>query len=617
MTTAADNLATATAEIQSQVDAQQAKALAALDDAGAFLQALQNSLLFTPAQLPDQTPVNVDLTVAAIGAIPPGRPTSNINAIKATIPTEPGDFSASVADRAIQSAPQETFSPPVLTFPVAPTFLPQVKPSSPTIALPDNLPDVPDITIPTALTVSTQTVPNIPSISLPDWGETIPALDIDLPPATFAYVEPVYVSALKDLLNADLIAKITNGGTGLNATIEGNIWNRDVERIAQNLSDNIDDTLNRFSGRGFTMPPGTVAAQVQELQINHTNDRTQASRDVAIEMAKIADENTKAFLRLGLTLEELQINHANNIANRALEAEKAVLEYGISLFNVKVAKFNAQLSRYQAKAIETENRIKIENLKLDQYKAELQGVEAQATKDRVSIENYKAILSAQETIVRLYIAEVNAVIAAMNIERAKVEIFKSEIDAFIANIDAQRSEYDLFLAQIEGEKAKIGLHKSEVDAYVARVTAVKISNDVVIAKINSDISVEELNLRAHIANVGIWSEKVRVALQELAIEKDFYDGDIRVYAEAVRMALANANLNLQADVKAGQFEQAQAKLNLQKAIADMNALIEQSKFRITKADLVQDGFTTIAGVANSNVQSLIQLGSEGRSEVTE
>ena len=604
-----------TAEITQTIDGQQAKQITAITTATDFLNDLLNASIYETAQIPDLTPVQVDFTVAAIGAIPPGRPNSNINAIKASIPTEPGNFTAVVQDRAIQSAPQESFSPPIVTFPVAPTFTKETKPSSPTIALPAGLPDAPDITVPPDLTVSTQTIPSIPSISLPDWGEAIPPLVIDLPPATFAYVEPVYISALKDLITADLTTKIALGGTGLNATIEGDIWNRDVERLAQNLEDNIDDTLNRYSGRGFTMPPGVVAAQVQELQINHTNDRSQASRDVAIEMAKIADENTKAFLKLGLTLEELELNHFNNIQNRALEAERAVLEYGLSFFNSKVALFNAELARYQAKAIETENRIRIENLKLEQYKAQLQGVETQSTMDRVSIENYKAKLAAHDAVVNLYEAEISAVVAAMNIERAKVEIFKAEIDAYIANINAQRNEYDLFLAQISGEKAKIELHTSEVDAYVARVSAVKISNDVVIEKIKSDINVEDLNLRAHLANVEIWSEKVKLAISELGIEKDFYDGDIKVYSEAVRMAVANAELNLQADVRAGQLEQAQAQLDLQTAIANMTSLVEQAKVRLKGSSAAADGYLTLAVATEAAVQSLIQLGSEGQAEV--
>lgn len=602
--------------IDDQIAVQNTRATTAISDARSYLEALTNASLFEIDTIPPVIGGNILITSPLLTALPPDRPTTAIAAIKAGIPTEPGDFEATVTDRSIQDAPQETFSTPVINFPTAPTFTSETKPDPQVIALPGKVPDTPDLTVPTDLTVSAQNVPNTPSISLPSWGETIPALAIDLPTATLAYVEPVYTSALKTALAADLLSKVQNGGTGLNATIEGNIYNRDVERLAQNLADNIDDTINRFSGRGFPLPPGVVAAEVQELQINHTNDRSQQSRDVAIEQAKIADANTKEFLRLGLTLEELEINHANNIANRALEAEKSVVEFSIALFNSKVAKFNAELSRYQAKAIEVENLIRIENLKLEQYKSELSGVETEATKDRVSIENYRAKLASHDAVVRLYEAETNAVVTALNIERAKVEIYKADIDAYIANINAQRNEYDLFLAQIQGEKAKIDLHQSEVSAYIARVTAVKISNDVVIEKIRSDISLEELNLKAYLANVEIWKEKSQLAIQELGLEQSFYSADINKFSEEVRKETAQANLNIESLVRGIALEQSNADLRLQTGIANVNSLIEQSKARITAAKGTSDGYVALASVAAGVIQTMLQLGGQGTSEET-
>jgi hypothetical protein len=459
-------------------------------------------------------------------------------------------------------------------------------------------------------------LPNIPSISTPNWGENIPTLSIDLPQTTFAYVEPVYTSALKTLINSTLITDITNGGTGLGATIEANIWDRQVDRLRQDLDDAVDNTTALFAGRGFPLPTGVLAAQVQEHQRDFTNQRAQASRDVAIEQANIANENTKFWLTTGLSLEELEINHANNIANRALEAEKTVVQFSIALFNSEVDLFNANLSRYQAKAVENDQRIRVEALKLDQYRAELQGVETEATLDRVSIENYKAKLNAFDSTIRLYEAEQAAVVTALNIERAKVEIFKSEIDAYVANINAQRNEYDLFLAKIQGEKAKIDLHVTEVDAYVARVNAVKISNDVVIEQIKSDIAKKELNLRAHLANVDIWRKKADLAISELGVEDSLYGADIRKFAEQVRQEGIQGELNLAVVNRGIQINQNEKELALQASINNMKAVIEANKARITAAKGASDGYVSLASVAAGVIQTMLQLGGQGTSEET-
>lgn len=615
MTVAAD-VALIKSHVDNQVTIQNSRATGAISDAQAFLQALTNAALYAPNFIQNVELGNVLLNSQLLSASPPAKPTNNINIIKKSIPFQPGNFEATVTNRAIQSAPQEEFTVPDITFPTAPVFNKETKPSSPNIALPSGVPNRPSTTVPANLTVSTQTVPNIPSISLPVWGETIPALSIDLPQTTFAYVEPVYTSALKTLVNSKLINNVTNGGTGLGATIEANIWDRQVDRLRQDLDDTVDKTMALFAGRGFPLPTGVLAAQVQEHQRDFTNQRAQASRDVAIEQANIANENTKFWLTTGLSLEELEISHANNIANRALEAEKSVVEFSIALFNAKVQKFNSQLARYQAKAIETENRIRIENLKLEQYRAELQGAETKATKDRVSIENYKAKLDAHNAVVRLYEAEVNATATAINIERGKIEIFKAEIDAYIANINAQRNEYDLFLAQIQGENSKIDLHKTEVEAYATRVNAVKISNDVVIEQIKSDISKKELNLRAHLANVDIWKEKSQLAIQELGIERDFYNTDIVNYQNELKKEIAQAELNLQTLSRGIDHEQKNAEIQLQTAIANVNMLIEQSKTRIAAAKGASDGYVALASVAAGVIQTMLQLGGQGTSQET-
>lgn len=605
-----------TSEIDDQVATQNTRATTAISDAQQFLIALKDAALYGSFTIDPLTPENIFITSPLLTAVSPERPTVAINAIKASIPADPGNFGAIAPNRAIQEAPQEQFVSPTINFPTAPVFSEVAEPSGQPVTLPNPV-TKPTPTLPSDLTVGTSTLPSVPSISLPVFGEVIPTLDISLPETTFAYVEPVYTSALKTLIDTDLFSKIQNGGTGLNATIEGDIYNRDVERIAQLLEDNITDTMNRFSGRGFTMPPGTLAAQVQELQINHTNDRVQQSRDVSIEMAKIADQNTRFFFEQGISWEGILINHANNIANRALEAEKAVVEFSIALFNSKITKFNVDLARYQSKDLEVQSNIKIQQLGLELYKAELSGVEASTSQDRVRVENYRAQISGFDAIVGLYEAEVGATNSALNIERAKIEIFKADIDIYVAKIGAKKSEYDLYLARIEGEKAKVSLYQSEVDAYISRVNAVKVSNDVVVQLLRTDIATQELNLNAHLANVEIWKEKARLAITELGLERDFYTQDINKYSQEIRKEVAQAELNLQTLVKGAQLEQANAEIQLQTAIADNNTLIEQAKTKIAAAKGASDGYIALATVAAGVIQTMLQLGSTGTSTVSE
>ncbi len=579
------------------------RAYSAIRDMVAAADAIPPFLTFTAP--------NISLTTPSVSTVAPVKPDARIASIKSSLGAAPDDFSASVNDRATQDAPQETFTTPSIVFPTAPTFNPLVKPSAQTVTLPDDIPDVPALVIPTSLTVGGFTIPAVPSISNPNWDITIPSIDIDLPETTFAYVEPVYTSALKNAITASLLSGVENGGTGLGGTVETAIWNRDIERLSQQKADDIEEVLNFWSARGFTMPYGMVQKAVEVVQDKFTQNRAESSRNISVEQAKLAMEMTQFFLSTGLSLEQIELNHANNVANRALEAEKAVVQFSIDLFNSKASKFNLELARYQAQSTEIEGRIKIQALILDQYRAELSSVEIQDKVDRTAIENYRAILSSHDASVRLYEAEIGAKIAEMNIEAKKIDIFKSEIDAYVAQISAQKSEYDLYLARIEGETSKIQLHKTEVEAYSERVKAVKISNDTVIAKIQSDIAIEDMNLRAHLANVDIYKTKSDLAVREIGNEADLYRTEGSIYSADLDLITKFSELQVQTQIRAEALDQQNANMSLQASIANLTAATEANKMRIVAGQTSAQSTSALAGMIAGSIQGMLQLGGQG------
>lgn len=558
----------------------------------------------------DFTAPSININTPVISGRGPDEP--SLASIKAAIGSPPGDFTASISERAMQSAPQEGFVSPDINFPTAPVSSTLIKPSALEISLPGNMPDVPNIVLPTDLTID-RTIPSLPTISLPSYGETLPTLNIDVPETTLAYVESTYASALKTAITSNLLAGVNDGGTGLGATVQTAIWNKDIERLSQQKNDDIEEVLNKFAGRGFDMPAGMVAHQVNEVLKEFTNKRSQSSRDVMIKEAEMAFDMSKFFLSTGLDLEQIEINHANNIANRALEAEKAVVQFSIDLFNAKASEYNLQLERYKAKSVEVETTLKIQELILSQYLAEITGVEAGVKVDSVKVTNYNAILAKHDVSIKLYEAEIGAVLAQLNIERAKSEIFKAQIDGYVAEIQAQKNEYDLYLAKIKGEIAKIDIHKTEVDAYSVRVNAVKISNDVVIAQINSDISIEEMNLKAHLANIEKYKAKSDQGIAEMGVEADLYRTNSGVFDTLIKNASAQATLNVQTQIRTEALNQANAAMSLEAAKANLQAALQAQEMRVQASSSQASASSAMAGMVASAIQGMLQLGGQGTS----
>jgi len=605
----AGDVATTKGFIETQIGNAEGRADSSISAAfDAINQMAQAASEVTPSL--DFSAPSININTPIISGTGPTAPT--LTSIRAAIGSAPGGFTATIAERAMQSAPQEGFVSPTINFPTAPVSSTLVKPSALAIALPGNMPDAPSITLPTDLTIN-RTVPVLPTISLPAWGETLPVLDISLPETTLAYVEPAYTSLLKTAITSNLLDGVNNGGTGLGATVQTAIWNKDIERLSQQKDDDVEEVLAKFSGRGFDMPTGMVAQQVNEVLKEFTNNRSQNSRDVMIKEAEMAFDMSKFFLSTGLNLEQIEINHANNIANRALEAEKAVIQFSIDLFNSKVTKHNLDLETYKAKAIEVEVALKVQELILSQYLAEINGVEAGVKIDSTKIANYNAILAKHTVSIALYEAEIGAVVAQLNIERAKSEIFKAQIDGYIAEIQGQKNEYDLYLAKIEGESAKIDIHKTEVEAYATRVNAVKVSNDVVIAQINADISEEELNLKAHLATIETYKARSDQGIAEMNVEADLYRTNSGVFDTLIKNASANAELNVQTQIRAEALTQANAAMSLEAAKANLQATLQANEMRVQAASAQASASSAMSGMVAGAIQGMLQLGGQGTS----
>lgn len=90
-----------------------------------------------------------------------------------------------------------------------------------------------------------------------------------------------------------LVNAIQNGGTGINANVEDQIWQRDRSRVIAESARAEDELLTAWAGRGYTIPPGALVYGTQQVQKEAADRVSQASRDVAIKQAEMEVENVR------------------------------------------------------------------------------------------------------------------------------------------------------------------------------------------------------------------------------------------------------------------------------------------------------------------------------------
>lgn len=93
---------------------------------------------------------------------------------------------------------------------------------------------------------------------------------------------------------------ITNGGTGIPAAVEDQIWQRSRDRIQRSSTQAQNSAYADFAARGFSLPPGALAAQLDGLRAEGIMKLSEASRDTAIKQIEVEIDNIKFAVKLAI-----------------------------------------------------------------------------------------------------------------------------------------------------------------------------------------------------------------------------------------------------------------------------------------------------------------------------
>ncbi len=605
-------------EVDSQISNQNSRADSAINNATTFLTDLRDAALTGVPSTVFIDPVISSISGTPLLAYLPSRPTTTLDEIKARVASPPEDNFAPASF--VTNYPEindNTVSAPDVNIPDAPTFTEELSAEVPYVDSVSNA-TAPAESVPDKLDgIGSYTIPSPPAVVIPTFGATLPTYSLEVPTTPFAYVEPEYTSALKDALTAKLLSDVENGGTGLSSDVEDAIWERTRERDDKDYVEAAEKLDSRWAGKGFSLPSGVLVELHQDLIVDDRNQRVERSRDILIKQAELAQVNTHFSITSSLSLEQLELNHANEIYNRALEAEKSVIEFGIAYHNLKIADYNAQMERYKAAAIEQSSRLEAEKLRLDAYRTELLEVEAKSRLDKDLLSEYNHDLERYNNLLKLFAAEQGAVTTGLGIEGLKIDFYKANIDNHRAKVSAQSAEFDSHTATVNGELGKVKLYEAELSAEKLRVDTLSTITDTEIAKLNENIKLQELDLRAFVANVDKYKAVASIANTELATEVSLYGHDIARYASEVGRAEAEARLDMEAAVKTQALELQNANIRLENAKANLQSELSTIALRIDASKGIADAYTSMVNAIVSGFSAIASIESGGLSRENE
>lgn len=538
----------------------------------------------------------------------PERPTDlELNEGKITDPGNAPDVNIDPVDT-IQ-IPEESLNLPNLDIPVRPSTETFNIPTSPGVAdIP--IPSSPTLSYPVVPTLADVDLPTAPNVVVPTFDSVSPDDNLLQQTNNFTFDETLYdydlLLLIKQTLNDDLV----NGGFGLHPDDDQRLFEDARDRSQQSTLSILDEISRVAAARGFELPPGSFFAKTQEAQQKVLTEMNDLNREITFKRADLFVQARQFAMAKGIDLEQVLINYFGEIAERELNASKAIAELGIAIFNASVNAFQARLSKYQADAQVYESRIRALLAQTDIFKSEVEAARLKSEVNKDLIDIYVAQLRAVDSIVGVFRTEMEAANVRAQIERTKLEGFRSEVDAFVAQVRARSEETNIYEAAIRGELAKVQVYEAQVRAFAEQVNAARVEADIRFKNADVDIKENELRLEKYRADIQRYEaditkevSRIRELANTYGVDQQSYKALLDGWEAWERIGVQNKDIFINTLVEDTKLEQNKAQIELQ-------ALVSAANVRLTAAGAGVKMYENIAAGAESSLNSLVSLAQE-------
>jgi hypothetical protein len=502
-------------------------------------------------------------------------------AVMANFPTF---LTGAPADPTLEDVPNITGDVPSRSFsftfnpPTAPTPSFGTAPSAPTLSS-ISIPAAPSISFPTAPTLDNLVVPTPPGINIAAFTATKPTLTDPGTPTSFSFTEAAYNSDIRIPLFNKILDDIANGGTGLDVTVEADIYDRFLARQQAENDRLYQEIQNQFSATGFELPPGSYAARMMQVSNEISLKNDQASREITINQAELAQKNTHFTLEQARLLEQLLVEFYTNQQNRALQASLATAENAVNVYNAIVTRQNLLLEEYKTEAQVFETKIRAELAAIEAYRAQVEAVKASADVQVARVNIYNSQIAAVETMIKVYQTEMESARIQAEIQNLQISLFRTQTEAYATGVAAEKTKVDIYGVEVQAEATRADAFKTEVDAYEAEV--------------RGKLGVIEAQ-RIKAAN--------KIAENQQLIDK--YRADIDRYRSEIESEMKTAQLSVsgyQASVAAYQAQTGAKEMEFRSRVAETTSQIELARANLEQARAVVES-TTNAYVALKSLE---------------
>jgi hypothetical protein len=147
-----------------------------------------------------------------------------------------------------------------------------------------------------------------------------------------------------------LVNEINNGGSGINATIEAQIWERDRSRILADAVRAVDEVAAQWSAKRFPIPAGALQYQTAMINAKAQDEIAKSSREAAIDAFKAELEMVKFAIDAAMKARLGALNAAGDYIKAIASSQGTAVNMAMGKSQAQNGLINAAAAYYNARA---------------------------------------------------------------------------------------------------------------------------------------------------------------------------------------------------------------------------------------------------------------------------
>lgn len=472
---------------------------------------------------------------------------------------------------------------PALNLPEAPGMAAVAVPVRPDIDNSVELPTAPNVVIPEMDALESITLPAFEFPQLPDFDGNPPTVDFTAPNVFINWAEPEYDSELLPELEAK-VRSMMEGGTGLPSAVEDALFGRARERDSAETQRAVQEAVDIWAARNFTMPPGMLAKQVSVAREQGRLRASELNRDILVEAAKWQIESIRFAVTQGIALEQLTASIYDNACKRLFEVARFQAEAQISVFNAQIGLFNAQNSAFQTLAQVYRTRLDGALAKLQAYKTAIDGQVALGQINQQRVEVYKAKIVAVQASVEVFSSLMRGAQVHADVIKNQYDAYRADVQAYAEQIGAEKVKFDAYDSQVKGELGKASVFETQARAYASTIQGMAAKSDIKVKGAQLRMEAARVHIQKYMADGDMFKAKLQAALNTVQFDTQAFQAQIEGWKAGAQAQISEtemqsrfADMNTRMAIAYSEMQMGQYTANINKAHQQAQIALEGAK----------------------------------------